>query len=112
MGTRSVRHCWHPELQDWENGRVINKLEFVGYAAAIFTTTSFVPQAIKIVTSHDTRSISIWMYTMFTTGVAFWLIYGLTLRELPIILANAVTLLLSGTILILKLKNHGTESVQ
>jgi MtN3 and saliva related transmembrane protein len=45
------------------------------------------------------------MYAMFTTGVALWLVYGLTLRAPPIILANAVTLLLSGTILILKLKN-------
>jgi MtN3 and saliva related transmembrane protein len=64
-----------------------------------------VPQAVKILVSHDTRSISLSMYAMFTTGVALWLVYGLTLRALPIILANAVTLLLSGTILILKLKN-------
>jgi MtN3 and saliva related transmembrane protein len=84
---------------------VTNNLELVGYAAAIFTTTSFVPQAVKILKNHDTRSISLSMYAMFTMGVALWLVYGLTLRSPPIILANAVTLLLSGTILILKLKN-------
>lgn len=82
-----------------------NNLDVLGFAAAIFTTSSFVPQAVKILVSHDTRSISLSMYAMFTTGVALWLVYGLTLRALPIILANAVTLLLSGTILILKLKN-------
>ena len=82
-----------------------NNVELLGFAAAIFTTTSFVPQAVKIVINHDTRSISLWMYAMFTLGVALWLVYGLTLGALPIILANAVTLLLSGTILVLKLKN-------
>jgi MtN3 and saliva related transmembrane protein len=44
------------------------------------------------------------MYSAFTLGVALWLVYGLLLHDLPIIAANAITLVLSAMILILKVK--------
>lgn len=80
------------------------KLDLLGYLAAILTTSAFVPQAIKTIRSRDTRAISLWMYMVFTAGVAFWLAYGVALGSRPIILANAVTLLLSATILALKVR--------
>jgi MtN3 and saliva related transmembrane protein len=81
-------------------------LELLGYVAAVLTAGAFVPQAIKTIRSRDTRSISLWMYLVFTTGTGFWLAYGIALRSLPIILANTVTLLLAATILALKVR-HG-----
>jgi MtN3 and saliva related transmembrane protein len=89
-----------------EKNRVVDQLELLGYGAAVFTTASFIPQAVKIMSSRDTQSISVWMYAMFTTGVALWLIYGLMLRSPPIILANAITFVLSSAILFMKLKNR------
>lgn len=80
--------------------------DLLGYGAAIFTTASFVPQAIKIMISRDTQSISVWMYAMFSTGVALWLIYGLILRSPPIILANSITFVLSSAILVMKLRSR------
>lgn len=80
------------------------KLDLLGYVAAILTTSAFVPQAVKTIRSQDTRAISLWMYVVFTAGVAFWLAYGVALASWPIILANAVTLLLSATILALKVR--------
>jgi MtN3 and saliva related transmembrane protein len=56
--------------------------------------------------TRSTHDISLRMYSLFTLGVFLWLIYGLILRDVPIIGANAVTLLLSGTVLVLKLR-HG-----
>lgn len=81
-------------------------MEWAGYLAAAMTTLAFVPQAIKTIRSKDTRSISLGMYVVFTTGIGFWLVYGIALNSMPMILANIVTFLLSGTILALKLK-HG-----
>ncbi len=81
-------------------------MEWVGYIAAVMTTIAFVPQAFKIIRSKDTRSISLGMYVVFTIGIGFWLIYGIALGSMPMILANIVTLLLSSTILAMKLK-HG-----
>ena len=80
--------------------------ELVGLAAAFLTTLAFLPQVLHTIRTRSTHDISLRMYSLFTLGVFLWLIYGLILRDVPIIAANAVTLLLSGTILSLKLR-HG-----
>lgn len=78
----------------------------IGVLAGVLTTVSFVPQVIRTVTSRDTRSISLGMYTLFTLGVFLWLVYGVVLGDLPIVLANGVTFVLAGIVLSLKLR-HG-----
>lgn len=78
--------------------------EWLGYIAAVLTTLSFVPQAIKTIRSRDTSGISISMYVMFTVGIGFWLAYGIALGSWPMIGCNLVTLLLAGTILGLKIR--------
>jgi len=79
-------------------------LEWLGFAAAALTTSSFIPQAVMTIRSRDTRGISRGMYIMFVVGVALWLAYGIYIASLPMILANTVTLGLSGTVLVLKLR--------
>jgi MtN3 and saliva related transmembrane protein len=78
--------------------------ELTGYLAAIFTTAAFVPQVHKTLSTGDTRSISLGMYSLFTAGVALWLVYGVLARSWPIVLANALTLGLAATVLWHKLK--------
>jgi MtN3 and saliva related transmembrane protein len=79
-------------------------LELLGYAGAALTSASFIPQAIMTIRSRDTRGISRGMYIIFTTGVGFWLAYGIAIDSMPMILANTATLALAGTILALKLR--------
>lgn len=79
-------------------------LEWIGYAAAVLTTSSFIPQAIMTIRTRDTRGISRGMYVIFTLGVALWLVYGIAIGSWPMILANVVTLILAATILGLKLR--------
>ncbi|MFM7507277.1 MAG: SemiSWEET transporter [Rubrivivax sp.] len=81
----------------------MNPQDWIGYAAATLTTASFLPQAWLTLRTRDTSGISLAMYSAFTAGVALWLLYGLTLGEWPIIVANAVTLALAATILLTKL---------
>ena len=81
-------------------------LEWLGYVAATLTTLAFVPQALKILRSRDTRGISMGMYAMFTVGIAFWFGYGLVLHSWPMIVSNAITFVLAGSIVLLKLR-HG-----
>jgi MtN3 and saliva related transmembrane protein len=78
--------------------------EWFGYAAAILTTGSFVPQALMTIRTRNTAGISLAMYVIFTIGVALWLAYGIFLVSWPMILANTVTFLLAATILVLKLR--------
>ena len=77
--------------------------DWLGYLAATLTTLSFVPQALLTLRTRQVHGISAGMYSAFTLGVALWLAYGWRLGEWPIIIANAVTLLLALTILATKL---------
>jgi MtN3 and saliva related transmembrane protein len=74
----------------------------MGTVAALLTTVSFVPQALRIVRTRDTHSLSLPMYLAFTVGVGFWLGYGMVLHSWPMIVSNAITFLLAMTILVLK----------
>jgi MtN3 and saliva related transmembrane protein len=78
--------------------------DMVGYAAAILTTVSFVPQALKSWQTRDLSGVSLAMYSLFTLGVALWLVYGVMLGSWPIIVANSITLALAGVVLTLKLR--------
>lgn len=78
--------------------------EIIGFLAAILTTASFIPQAWHTFRTRDVRGISLGMYSVFTAGVACWLIYGLLLGAWPIVIANCITLALAAAILVMKLR--------
>lgn len=76
----------------------------IGFIAAILTTVSFVPQVLKVWRTRSAKDISLGMYSLFTLGIATWLIYGILIDSWPVILANLVTLILAGSVLVMKLK--------
>jgi MtN3 and saliva related transmembrane protein len=78
--------------------------DLIGYAAAALTTFSFLPQAWLTFRTRDVRGISLGMYSVFTAGVALWLLYGLMTGAWPVVAANAVTLTLAVAILVMKLR--------
>lgn len=84
--------------------------ELLGYSAACLTTLSFVPQAWRTFRTRDVSGISAGMYGVFSLGVALWLAYGLALRAWPIVVANAVTLVLALFILLMKRQYGRAES--
>jgi MtN3 and saliva related transmembrane protein len=77
---------------------------FIGLFAAVCTTTSFVPQVVKAWRSRSTRDVSTGMFALLLTGNSLWLVYGVLIGDLPIVVANLVTLGLVVTILALKLR--------
>jgi len=79
--------------------------EIIGYVAAALTTASFLPQAILTLKTRDTEALSMSMYSIFTLGVFFWLIYGISIADGAIIFANAITLILAAIILSVKIYN-------
>jgi len=76
----------------------------IGLVAACLTTFAFLPQTIQVIKTKQTKDISLNMYIALTVGVILWMVYGVLLSEIPIILANGVTLVFSVIILTLKLK--------
>ncbi|MBB6002853.1 SemiSWEET transporter [Arcicella rosea] len=79
-------------------------METVGYFAGILTTIAFVPQVIQIYKTKSAKDISLAMFLLFTLGVTFWLVYGISTKAVPVIAANATTLMLSLLILFFKYK--------
>ncbi len=76
----------------------------IGLAAATLTTVSFLSQAYRSLRTHDTHGISLGMYALFALGITLWLIYGILIHDLPVTLANSVTLVLTLVVLALKLR--------
>jgi|TARA_B100000902_G_C26575220_1_gene558460 MtN3 and saliva related transmembrane protein len=80
-------------------------VEIIGWIAAGLTTISFLPQAIKVLRSNETSSISLWMYSIFTIGILCWLIYGVYLKSSQMIISNLITFFFAVIILRAKVKN-------
>jgi len=76
----------------------------LGLIAGALTTVAFIPQVVKTWKSRHTLDISLGMFSIFSVGVFLWLLYGIQLDALPIILSNGITLVLSLTILVFKLR--------
>ncbi len=78
----------------------------LGILAGTLTTVSFIPQVIKIYRTKDAKDLSIITFCIFSCGVFLWLIYGIVIKEWPIILANGITLILIFLIIAMKIIYH------
>jgi len=79
-------------------------IDIIGFMAAFGTTISFLPQAVKTIKTKDTSGISLSMYSLFTAGTFFWLLYGILSPSLPVAVANFITLIFASIILIYKIR--------
>jgi len=83
----------------------MTNIEILGFTSAFLTTFSFLPQAIQVIKTRETASLSLAMYSIFTLGVGFWLVYGIMKGDSAVIVANIITFILSATILSIKVYN-------
>ncbi len=77
----------------------MDQTTLIGLLAATCTTAAFVPQVIAILRTGNVDGISVMMYSIFTVGIALWLSYGILVNDLPMLLANAISLLLAISVL-------------
>jgi MtN3 and saliva related transmembrane protein len=82
----------------------VSHVTLLGYAAAACTTLAFVPQVVRLWRTRSAKDISLGMFVVMTAGIAMWLVYGLLIHDMPVIVANGVTLVLSSAILTMKLR--------
>ena len=78
--------------------------DLIGAVASALTTIAFVPQVWRVWKTRSARDLSLPMYLIFTTGVVLWFVYGMLLGAVPIIAGNAITLVLAGIVIAMKLK--------
>ncbi|TXI27247.1 MAG: hypothetical protein E6Q64_07455 [Ottowia sp.] len=82
----------------------MNALDLLGLVATCFTTSSFVPQVWRTWKTRDVSGISLPTYVIITVGLALWLVYGWLRGDMPLMVANAVMVVLTGAITVMKLR--------
>ncbi len=82
----------------------MNYVNILGFIAGTLTTIAFVPQVIKIWKTKSTKDISLGMFVILCTGISLWVVYGILVKSLPVVVANATTLVFALLILVLKIK--------
>lgn len=82
----------------------MTSLDLLGLIATCFTTSSFVPQVWRTWKTRDVSGISLASYAVITVGLALWLAYGLLRDDLPLVVANAVMVVLTAAITLMKIR--------
>lgn len=82
----------------------MDTIQLLGLAAGSCTTAAFIPQVLKTWKSRSAKDLSLGMFSIFCTGVLLWLAYGFLIKDIPVIIANMVTLVLASFLLVLKLR--------
>ena len=82
----------------------MNEIQLLGLIAGSCTTAAFIPQVVKTWKSRSAKDLSLGMFSIFCLGVGLWLAYGLLIWDIPVIIANVVTLALASFLLFLKLR--------
>lgn len=88
----------------------MNLVTILGLIAATCTTISFLPQAIKTIRTRQVAGLSLVMYIVITTGTFLWLVYGVLIKDIPLVLANGITFVLTFIILFLIIKYGGRKA--
>ena len=78
----------------------------IGYIAALLTTFSSVPQIIRVYRLKESRDISLWTVSSLSAGILLWVVHGIIIGDLPVIIANAVSLCLSILLIFLVVKHR------
>jgi MtN3 and saliva related transmembrane protein len=79
-------------------------VQLLGLIAGSCTTIAFLPQVIKTWKTRSAKDLSLGMFLFYCFGVLLWLVYGICQRDIPVIGANFVTLMLASTLLFFKLR--------
>jgi MtN3 and saliva related transmembrane protein len=80
----------------------MDSIILVGLVAGALTTSSSIPQAVRILRTRSAKDVSEWFFMLMSAGMLMWLAYGLARADAAIVLWNAISLSLCVAILVLK----------
>ena len=84
---------------------------WLGLIAGAVTSFAAVPQVVKTFRTRHARDISIWQPILLTAGMALWLVYGILLKDVPLITANLFSLLCYGILIVLKIRYRDGDNL-
>ncbi len=78
----------------------------LGLVAGVCTSGCFVPQVVKIWREGDSEAVSKRMYVTSVVAFSLWAAHGLMIGSAPVVIFNALNVLLTATILVLKMRGR------
>jgi MtN3 and saliva related transmembrane protein len=91
---------------------ILDWKQLLGMVGGALTSLSLVPQIWQLFRLKSAREISLPFSLCLLLGIACWLVYGILFDLFPVIMWNAISLVLSAIVLYAKLKygrNDGTQ---
>jgi MtN3 and saliva related transmembrane protein len=79
----------------------------MGYAAGLFSSVGFMPQMIKGFKTKKVDDVALWQPILLTIGTLLWLIYGIILKDMPLILANSLSVVCNFIVMMQKFLYKG-----
>ncbi len=79
-------------------------ITLLGLVAGTLTTIAFVPQVIRAWKTKSTKDVSLSMFTILCAGIFMWIVYGIAIGDVPVIIANVITLCLASSVIVAKLR--------
>jgi MtN3 and saliva related transmembrane protein len=87
-------------------------LETIGAGAAVCSTSSFIPQLVKLIRERTAEAVSAPMFALTVTAFSLWSAYGLMLRSWPLVVSNLISLGLSAAILLLTMRFRARDEAR
>ena len=78
-------------------------ITYIGLIAGALTTAAGIPQVVRAYRTKHTRDISIWQPVLLNMGMSLWLLYGILLRDIPLVVANAISIFCYSALMVMKI---------
>jgi MtN3 and saliva related transmembrane protein len=75
----------------------------IGLSAAACTTAANLPQLKKAWVTGETDDLSLKTLLLFGSGLTLWIVYGVLQKDIVIVLANGLSLMILSALLYLKM---------
>lgn len=82
----------------------------LGLIAGALTSIAGIPQVIQVYRTKKVRDLSVWQPVLLSVGITLWLVYGVVINDIPLIVADIVSLSCCLTLLGMIFRYRGDDN--
>jgi MtN3 and saliva related transmembrane protein len=87
----------------------MNWVPYAGFCAGLLTSGAAIPQVVQTYRTKQARDLSMLQLVLLTLGMMLWLIYGISLQDYPLIIANSFSICCYLSLIAMKLQYAGRD---
>ncbi len=84
----------------------------LGLLAGAITSLATIPQVAKAYRTRRVRDISIWQPVLLDAGTGLWFVYGILIHDVPLIVANAFSVVCNSLLIVMKILYRDSDNEQ